>query len=63
MVEVNGKIDRLDERRDTTLTVIDYKFGYSVMSANEAMADAQTNLYLQVISSLFPGRHVELEYH
>lgn len=63
LVEVNGKMDRLDERRDTTLTVVDYKFGYSVMSYNEALADAQTNLYLDVISSLFPGRHVELEYH
>ena len=53
-----GRIDRVDEREDGSLEIIDYKSGRQTVSAQEVSDDLAMACYQLLLKSLYPERAV-----
>lgn len=53
-----GRIDRIDERDDGTLEIVDYKSGREATTIEELRDDIAMNCYQLLVRSKMPGRRV-----
>lgn len=58
-VQINGRIDRVDEMPDGTLNLVDYKTTRSFMFKNEIEKSLQGSMYALASRVLFPGKKVK----
>jgi putative RecB family exonuclease len=60
---LTGRIDRLDEWRDGTLEIVDYKSGRSEVTEEQVRADVGLMVYETLVRHLYPGRTVRVGIH
>ncbi|MBL1150892.1 MAG: PD-(D/E)XK nuclease family protein [Armatimonadetes bacterium] len=53
-----GRIDRIDERDDGTIEIIDYKSGRSETDSEDLLNDVAMNCYQLLVRSMLPDRKV-----
>lgn len=53
-----GRIDRVDEHRDGSLEVIDYKSGRLTVDPHDVADDLAMNCYQLMLRKMYPGRRV-----
>ncbi|MBS1721728.1 MAG: PD-(D/E)XK nuclease family protein [Armatimonadetes bacterium] len=53
-----GRVDRLDEREDGTLEIVDYKSGRSSVTPEDVANDLAMGVYQILVREQFPGRKV-----
>jgi RecB family exonuclease len=53
-----GRIDRIDERPDGTLEIIDYKSGYREFTPEDVLNDTAMGCYQLLVKDHFPDRRV-----
>ncbi|MBI3721695.1 MAG: PD-(D/E)XK nuclease family protein, partial [Fimbriimonas ginsengisoli] len=51
-----GRLDRVDERADGVLEIVDYKSGRTEVSSDDVVADLAMGCYQLLLSKLHPGR-------
>jgi RecB family exonuclease len=58
-----GRIDRLDERSDGMLEVIDYKTGRGTVTEDEVANDLAMSIYQLLVRRRYPGKNVMVTIH
>lgn len=58
-----GRIDRLDERADGTLEVVDYKSGRESVTSDEVANNLAMSIYQLLVRKSYPGRRVIATIH
>ncbi|MBX3119400.1 MAG: PD-(D/E)XK nuclease family protein [Fimbriimonadaceae bacterium] len=53
-----GRIDRVDERPDGSIEVVDYKSGRLTVEAQDVASDLAMNCYQLMLRKMYPGRRV-----
>ncbi|HWA82932.1 MAG TPA: PD-(D/E)XK nuclease family protein [Fimbriimonadaceae bacterium] len=58
LFDLTGRIDRIDEREDGTLEIVDYKTGREHVSAEEVETDIAMGCYQLLLAREFPDRKI-----
>lgn len=58
-----GRLDRIDEREDGTLEIVDYKSGRETVSEAEVASDLAMSAYQMLVRHAYPGRAVVATVH
>lgn len=61
--ELIGRVDRLDERADGTIEIVDYKSGRSAVTEAQVKDDLAMACYQLLASRMFPGQQVVATIH
>lgn len=58
LFDLIGRLDRVDEREDKSLEIVDYKSGRDSLSVGDVATDLAMGCYQILLRDLFPGRTV-----